>query len=57
MNSRKPTLIIPMTPMTRATMVSGTLRLNRVTATVQIDRVSAHSSKEPSWAPQTPEIR
>ena len=57
MNSRKPTLTRPMTPITRASITFGTLRLKVATAAVQPERISAHSNNEPSCAPQTPEIR
>ena len=49
-------LIRPIMPSTRAVMSSGTLRLKRATAMVQRHRINAHSSNEPSCAPQTPEI-
>ncbi len=57
MNSRKPTLIMPMTDRTRAVMGSGTPRLNTVTAPVHTASIRLHSSSEPSWAPQTAEMR
>ena len=57
MNSRKPTATSPMTPMTRAIITSGMLRLKSVTAPVQTDNVSAHSSSEPSCPPHTAENR
>ena len=44
----KPALIQPSTPTTRAMKASGRWRLNTVTATVQPDSASAHSSSEPS---------
>jgi hypothetical protein len=53
MNSWKPTLTTPSTPITRAAKVSGRLRLNGTTSTDQVDKASAHSSSEPSCAPQT----
>ena len=53
MNSRKPTLISPITPSTRATIARGRLRLNSsVTASIQTASISTHSSSEPSWLPQ-----
>ena len=52
-NSRKPTLIIPITDSTRASITSGSWREKIDTAKVQAPRISAHSSSEPSWAPHT----
>ncbi|MND51495.1 hypothetical protein D3C80_424840 [compost metagenome] len=52
-NSRKPMLIIPITASTRASICSGNWRENTDTAKVQPPRISAQSSSEPSWAPQT----
>ncbi len=57
MNNRKPTLTMPMTLITRANTTCGTLRLNTVTAPVQIASTSAHSSSDPSCAPHTPAMR
>jgi len=48
MKARNPTLTSPMTPSTRATMSSGSWRLNSVTATVHSVSTSVHSSNEPS---------
>ncbi|MNE23089.1 hypothetical protein D3C80_1163300 [compost metagenome] len=53
----KPTEMSPSTPSTRATASSGRRRLNRATAAVQPPRVSTQSSREPSWAPHTAEMR
>ncbi|MNQ86197.1 hypothetical protein D3C85_1013850 [compost metagenome] len=52
-NSRKPMLIIPITARTRASICSGSWREKIDTAKVQPPRISAQSSKDPSWAPQT----
>ena len=52
-NSRKPTLIRPMTPITRATITSGSWRERSATATVQPARIRPHIRIEPSWLPQT----
>lgn len=52
-NSRKPVLIMPITASTRASMTSGSCREKIDTAKVQPPRISAQSSSEPSWAPQT----
>ena len=52
-NSRKPTLIMPITPSTRASISSGNWREKIDTAKVQPPRISAQSSSEPSWAPHT----
>ncbi len=56
MNSRKPTVIIPMTASTRATISGGRLRLKAAMAALHPASIKAHSSSEPSWAPQTAEI-
>src|SRR5688572_13833886 len=53
MKSAKPALISPSTPSTRLVIVSGMLRLNTLTATVQIACTSSHSGSEPSCAPHT----
>ncbi|MNM77863.1 hypothetical protein D3C81_897360 [compost metagenome] len=50
---RKPTLIMPITASTRASMTCGNCRENTDTAKVQPPRISAQSSSEPSWAPHT----
>ena len=47
-NSRKPTLIKPMTPKMRARISSGKCLENTLTATVQILKIIAHSNNEPS---------
>ena len=52
MNRRKPILIRPITPSTRATIGSGKARLNTVTAIIQPDNINAQSSNEPSCEPQ-----
>lgn len=46
-------LIIPITASTRASITSGSCREKIDTAKVQPPRISAQSSSEPSWAPQT----
>ena len=57
MNIRKPMEIMPMTEITRAANSSGMLWLKRATAAVHSDNTVAHNNNEPSWAPQTAEIR
>ena len=52
-NNRKPMLISPITPNTRASMSSGSCREKIDTAKVQPERMNAHSSSEPSRAPHT----
>ena len=46
--SKNPTLIRPRTLKTWATISSGMLRLNIVTAAVQPERISIHKRSEPS---------
>ncbi|MNN63719.1 hypothetical protein D3C81_1791160 [compost metagenome] len=50
---RKPTLIMPITASTRASITCGSWREKTDTAKVQPPRISAHSSNEPSCAPHT----
>ena len=57
MKSKKPTLTIPITLITRASISFGMLRLNIVTAPAHIDKVNAHNNNEPSCAPHTAETR
>jgi hypothetical protein len=57
MNSRKPTLISPITAITRARNTSGRLREKKVTAADQPASTTAHSRMEPSCPPHTPEMR
>ena len=57
MNNKKPTLIKPSTASTRAVTTFGTLRLKAVTALPQKPKINAHSKREPSWLPQTAEIK
>ena len=52
-NSRKPTLIMPITASTLASMTCGSCREKIDTAKVQPPRIRAHNSSEPSWAPHT----
>ena len=54
---RKPTEISPMTPSTRATISSGTLRENIATDMVHTARISTHNSKEPSCEPHVAVMR
>ena len=56
MNSRKATLISPCTASALARSVRGSERPNRATSAPKIARIRTHSSIEPSWFPQTPEI-
>ena len=46
---------MPITPSTRATTCSGSDFENNATAAVHSERISAHSSSEPSCAPHTAE--
>ncbi len=55
MNSRKPIATMPWTEITREIMVSGRFRLNAATAAPHADSNRAHSSSDPSWAPQIAE--
>ena len=48
MNNKKPTLTSPITPKILARMSSGICLENKLTASVQILNISAHSSNEPS---------
>jgi hypothetical protein len=57
MNARKPTLMKPITPITRAATSSGRWRLNTVTAVVHSASMSTHSSSEPSCEPQVAAMR
>ena len=57
MKHRKPTLIKPITPKTRATVSSGNCRLNMATAKVHNTSISLHNSREPSCPPQVPAMR
>jgi hypothetical protein len=52
MKSRKPMVMRPMMPITRAAMRSGRWRESTATAAVQPDSMSTHSSIEPSCEPQ-----
>ncbi len=53
----KPELMSPMTPSTRLEKVNGSARLKAATATLQIERIKIHSSKEPSCAPHSAATR
>jgi len=57
MNARKPAATSPSTPITRATIGSGSWRDSRLTASVQPLSISSHSSSEPSWPPHTAAAR
>ena len=57
MNSKKPTLIIPITDSTRATESCGMLRLNSATASVQQLNSSTQRRSDPSCAPQVAAMR
>ncbi len=48
MKHKKPTLIMPITDNTRASISSGRSREKMATAKVQPARINAHSSNEPS---------
>ena len=56
-NSRKPKLTNPSTPMTRLAKLAGRLRLAIATASVHAARIQAHNSSEPSCAPQSAATR
>ncbi len=56
-NSRKPTLISPITLSTRATVRSSSWREKIDTASVQPARISDHNRIEPSWLPHTAVMR
>ena len=56
-NNRKPQLTSPITPSTRANMVSSSWREKIETARVQPAKIRDHSKIEPSWLPQTAVIR
>ncbi|EWS64437.1 hypothetical protein Y695_02320 [Hydrogenophaga sp. T4] len=56
-NKRKPTLMSPMTPSTRARMGSSSWSENTATANVQPARIRLHSRIEPSWLPHTAVMR
>ena len=56
-NSRKPTLIRPITDSTRAASASGRLRENTDTAQLQPVSIRAHSNSDPSCEPQVAAIR
>ena len=52
---RKPTAMPPMTASTRDRTSNGNCGLNSATAAVHRQRISTHSSREPSWLPHTAE--
>src|SRR5687767_11914424 len=56
-NSRKPKLMTPNTPSTRAAKAGGKREVPMVTATVQHPKSRIQSSKEPSCAPHTAAAR
>ena len=51
--ARKPKLMMPITPSTRAMTSSGRDFENHATAPVHVASTSTHNSSEPSCAPQT----
>ena len=53
MNSAKPALITPSTPITRLVIADGMLRLKSTTENVQIDCTNSHNRSDPSCAPHT----
>ena len=57
MNSKKPAATKPRMPSTRDTITSGNWRENTDTASIQLASIICHSNSEPSWPPQTPEMR
>ena len=52
---RKPTAMAPITASTRASTIVGKPRLKLATAAIHSDRISTHSSSEPSWLPHSAE--
>ncbi len=56
MNSRNATEIDACTASTLAFSVAGRLLPNSATAAPKIDRISTHSTIEPSWFPHAPAI-
>ena len=56
MNSRKPTLTAPSTPITRALSGDGRSRPKAATASPHIARINTQRTSEPSWFPQVPVI-
>src|ERR1700722_3920465 len=56
-NSMKPELMRPMTPSTRLEKVKGSARLKAATATLQMERIRLHSSKESSCSPHSAATR
>jgi hypothetical protein len=56
-NSRKPKLTNPSTPITRPAKSCGRWRLKIATARVQAERIHAHNSSDPSCAPQSADTR
>ena len=56
MKSRKPAPIIACTREHARAQRGGRLSPNNATAAPNSDRISTHSSIEPSWLPQTPVI-
>ena len=56
-NNKKPQLMMPITPITRARVASSSACDKRATAAVHPANVSAHSRIEPSWLPHTAVIR
>ena len=55
MNKMKPAAIMACTASTRARRLGGRLRPNAATAAPYTERISTHSSMEPSWFAHTPE--
>jgi hypothetical protein len=55
--SRNPALMRPITETTRASVVSGRLRENSVTAKLQPPSISVHSKSEPSCEPHVAAMR
>src|SRR5690606_7397629 len=56
-NSRKPALITPSTPSTRATKVRGSEEEQAATASVHTDSTNTQNSMLPSWLPQVAAMR
>ena len=57
MKSKKPMLIIPMIPSTRAVASCGKCLLNNATAALHKDSNQIHNNNEPSWEPHTADKR
>ena len=57
MKSKKPMLIIPMIPSTRAVASCGKCLLNNATAALHKESNQIHNNNDPSWEPHTADKR